>query len=195
MRKWIAWLCLLALACAQCTAALAEPVVYTGESGFTITLPDDWVSLFGDYSGEDEENEEEPEPLEPGDDEALFFSSDNVLSLTVYYPDPAQIDPSAIEGLLSEASLEARCRTLNAYQKMFYLYDAPNQRAFISYSYIDPDEGVAMVEYLVGFITASSEVQYLTIAVRQDQHEARFQLIGGIVNSIDVGDLREGAEG
>ena len=191
MRKWIACLCTLSLLSLPALPALAEPVVYTGASGFTLTLPDDWEALIG---GEEEEDDFFDD-FEIGDEEALFSSGDGVMSVTVYYADDRPVDSHTEAALLSEPALEARKSGVNGYQKIYYRYDEPNRRAFISYSYIDSEEGVAHTEYLVGFITGSDIAQYLKITVEADQLETRFSLIGDIVNNIDVGGVREGAEG
>lgn len=193
MRKPIAWLCLMGLLCGLAASASAEPLIYTGASGFTLTLPEDWLALIGG----DEEEEEDGfwEDLQPGEQEALFSSGDGAISLSVIYAADAPVEPSAYEALFGEAAMEARSAGLNGYQKMYYRYDAEGRRAFLSYSYVEPDEQEARVEYLVGFVTASEAAQFFTVVVRQDQHDAHFQIISEIVNSLDVGDLREGAEG
>jgi len=190
MRRGIACLCLL-LFCLPAASALAEPLVYTGASGFTLTLPDDWEAVFGG----DEEDEDFIEDLRPGEEEALFCSADGILSVTVYFADDAPVDPHAAGELFSEAALEARVSGLNGYQKLYYRYDELNLRAFLSYTLMDSMEGVVNIEYLVGFVTGSEIEQYITLSVRQDRHEACFPLIGEIVNSIDVGGIREDAEG
>jgi len=192
MRKWVAFFCSLAL-CLAAVSAQAEPLVYTGASGFMLTLPADWLVLIG---GDDDEFDffdyEEPEP---GDVEALFSSSDGVMSVTVLWADDAPVNPYAIDALLGEAAMEARVGIINGYQKQFYRYDEANRRAYIAYGLVDTEEDVPYVEYLVGFITGSEIAQFLIIAVRADQLDARFSLISEIVMNIDVGGVREGAEG
>ena len=190
MRKWAAFLCLPAL-CLAVAAAQAEPLVYTGASGFTLTLPADWFALIGG----DEEPFDFDEELEPGDTEALFSSFDGMVSVTVLHPDDVPVEPYVVEELLSETAMEARVGRMSGYQKLLYRYDGPNRRAFVSYNLVDLEEGLAYAEYLVGFITGSDIAQYLKITVRADQPDARFSLIGEIVNNIDVGGVREGAEG
>ena len=192
MRKWIALLCSLALWLAAIPAR-AEPVVYTGASGFVLTLPADWLPLIG---GDDDEFDFfDHEELEPGDVEALFSSSDGVMSVTVLWAEDTPVNPHAVDAVLGEAAMEARVGVINGYQKQFYRYDETNRRAFISYNLVDTEEDVPYVEYLVGFITGSEIAQFLIIAVRADELDARFGLISEIVMNIDVGGVREGAEG
>jgi len=178
------------LICFNAASALAGEV-YTGASGFTIALPAGWIALIGG----DEEDGAFMEDLEPGDEEAMFCSGDGAVSVTVYCADETPVEADAVAALFSEPSLEARVAGVNGYQKIFYRYDEPNRRAFISYSLMDSEDRIVHTEYLVGFVTGSQIAQYLIISVPQDQHDARFELISEIVNSIDVGGVREGAEG
>lgn len=190
MREWVAYLCLLTL-CLFAATAQAESLVFTGTSGFTVTLPEDWFALIGG----DEEPDNFDEELEPGDTEALFSSYDGTMSVTVLYPDDSPVEPYLVEGLFSEPSMEARVGQISGYQKLLYRYDDPNHRAFLSYNLVDVEEGVSHVEYLVSFIAGSGIAQHLKITVRADQLDARYSLISEIVNNIDVGGVREGAEG
>jgi len=190
MRKLIALLCSLAL-CLAFVTAQAAPQMYTGASGFMLTLPEDWFIIIGS----DEEFDDFDQDLAPGDIEALFSSSDEMMSVTILHPEDAPIEPYLVESVLGEPAMEARVGQLTGYQKQFYRYDDANRRAFISYGMVDLDEGAPYVEYLVGFITGSDIAQYLTITVRADQLDARFNLISEIVSGIDVGGVREGAEG
>jgi hypothetical protein len=192
MRKWIALLCLLAL-CPACilAPAQAEALVHTGASGFTLTLPAGWEILIGG----DEDDFDFFEDLSPGEEEALFSSGDGMIWVTVLHADDTPVNPYAVEALLNEAAMEARVGPVNGYQKLFYEFDEANRRAFILYALVADEGGVRYVEYLVGFITGSDIAQFLLITVREDQLEARFPLISEIVNGIDVGGVREGAEG
>jgi len=194
MRKWIALLCLAALCLAAASAsAWGEPLVYTGMSGFTITLPADWFAIIGgdDYDDEDDFDEY----LEPGEIEALFSSGDGMMSVTVLYAGGAPVHPHALEAVLGEAALVALVSQVTGYQKQAYEFDEANRRAYLSYSLIDTEDNRPHTEFLVGFITGSDIAQYVLIAVPADQLEAKFGLIGEIVNGIDIGGVREGAEG
>jgi len=192
MRKSLIRMCLLAL-CLVCVSVPARAeLVYTGASGFTLTLPAGWFAIIG---GDEDEFEFVVEELEPGDEEALFSSADGAMWVTVLYAGDAPVNPHALDALLGEAAMEARVGEVSGYQKMHYQYDEANRRAFILYSLVDTDEGTPYVEYLVGFVTGSDIAQFLIITVRADQLDARFNLISEIVNGIDVGGVREGAEG
>ncbi|MCL2810646.1 MAG: hypothetical protein FWD25_02015 [Clostridia bacterium] len=199
MRKRVAFLCLLALCLATILiqAVQAEPLIYTGASGFMLTLPADWMILIGDDEDDDDYydydyNYDEPEP---GDIEALFASSDGAMAVTVLWADETPVPSHAIDAVLSEPALELRVGAVNGYQKQFYRYDAADRRAYISYNLVDTEDATPQVEFLVGFITGSDIAQFLMITVRADQLDARFSLISEIVMSIDVGGVREGAEG
>jgi len=194
MRKWVACLCLLAVCLALAPAlAQGEPLVYTGASGFTLTLPADWIALIGG----DEEDWDffDFEELQPGDEEAMFSSSDGVMWVTVLHADDTPVHPHAVEALFSEAAMEARVGQVNGFQKLYYEFDEPNRRAFILYTLVDTEEGTPYAEYLMGFVTGSDIAQYLIITVRADQLDARFNVISQIVHGIDVGGVRDGAEG
>ena len=180
----------VALCLASATAS-ADPLVYTGASGFTLTLPADWFAIIGG----DEDEFDWDEELEPGGVEALFSLSDGAIWVTVLYAGDTPVNPHAVDALLGEPALEAHVDELSGYQKLFYRHDEPNRRAFLSYNLVDLDDNTPYVEYLVGFITGSHIAQFLLITVREDQLDARFNLITEIVNGIDVGGIREGAEG
>jgi hypothetical protein len=186
MYKGLALLCAGALLCASTPlpSARAEQI-YTGALGFTLGVPDEWV----DASDEDAD----PYDLAPGDPEAMFVAPDERASLTVLHAEETPHAPDVVAQLLGEAYMESICAGFANYQKQLYQADPANRRAFLAYTYDEQNE--PFVEYMVSFATAGDEVQTFIVTIDQDAQAELLPLVGAIVNSLDVGDPSDDAEG
>jgi hypothetical protein len=178
MRMIRAGLCALVVVCLA-QAGLAEGWhTYTGSLGFTLSVPEDWLSVLDD----------DDDPPQPGEPEAMFLSMDGRASLSVLRADGADRDPA----LMSEAAMEAHCAGFPAYQKQLYQADTDLERALLAYTY--QESGQPQIEYMVAFISASDVVQVFTVTLDADAQEL-LPVVAQIINSLDVGALSDGAEG
>ncbi len=180
MRKLLPWLCaaLLLLPSAAFATDGEGWVTYTGSLGFTLSVPDDWVSQV-----------DEGEIVEPGDAEAMFTSPGGRASLTIIQAAENQTDPM----LLDESAMLARCAGYPSFKREFYQADYENGRAILGYTYVE-DGGQPLIEYAIGFITASDIVQVFTVTLDADAQDLMPD-VTELINSLDMGRLRDDADG
>ncbi|MDR3051230.1 MAG: hypothetical protein LBU67_05860 [Oscillospiraceae bacterium] len=189
MRKMAMLLCALVWVSLHphALAAGAQMRLYTGQSGYTVAVPGDWVTLFG------EDDEEDDGAVQPGEDEAMFMAPDGATSLVLACGEP-QADARAYLENLTQEQMAAPFSAIAGFAPLGFQADPALPSAMLAFAYIEEEGDTPMVQYVVFFL-AQQEVSVLTISVPQQNLDAMRPIIGGIITSIDTGEVRTGAEG
>lgn len=189
MKKGWIWLCVCAMLCLMSApVAKAERQVYNGE-GFSLFFPEEWIDLYEVEEGE----AYDPAELAPGEEEALFTSLDNLISVSILRADFAQQDIALLMERITEDRMEADVANIPSYQKIGYYGEPARQRALIAYSHVQ--EGQPVISYTVYFISAADALQIFTVTIDQMEQERLMPILTQVINSLDSGELSEGAEG
>lgn len=189
MKKGWIWLCVCAMLCLMSApVAKAEKQVYNGE-GFSLSFPEDWIDL---YEVEEDETYD-PAELAPGEEEALFTSPDNLISVSILRADFAQQDIPALMERITETRMEADMASQPSYQKIGYYGEPIRQRALIAYSHVQ--EGMPVISYTVYCISAADALQIFTVTIDQAEQERLMPVLTQVINSLDTGELTDNAEG
>ncbi len=188
MKKALMRLLATVCACLLTFSASAHAQLYTGEAAFTLTLPDDWISVY-------EEEDIDLESLLPGEEEALFSFADGMAELCVLHADPLdlEITQDVLLERFTEEAMEAEISGMDQYQKLAYQYDAPTNRAYIAYSY--QREGQPVLSYTLRFLCADGMVQTLIGTVSQSDQDALLPVLMSILTSLHIGEVSDDAEG